>query len=137
MSRKALPAQRKDRVVNGDADEKGKLGLFRNAQLSLLLTSYLQSPRTSVPAATPPKQQTRLYGSRSTRNAIIAYAKDASTGTSPLGKRSAQLQTVNKRYGNETGGYRHSKIYRSSARWTSGKELCLCEWCARPTKPVA
>ena len=136
MSRKAPSAQRKDRVVNGDAGEKGKLVCFATHH-SVLLTSYLQSPRTSVPAATPPKRPTRLYGSRSTQNAIIAYAKDASTGTSPLGKRSARLQTVNKRYGNETGGYRRSKIYRSSVRWTSGKELCLCEWCARPTKPVA
>jgi len=136
MSRKAPSAQPKDRVVNGDVDEKGKLVCFAT-HTSVLLTSYLQSPRTSAPAATPPKRPTRPYGSRSTQNAIIAYAKDASTGTSPLGKQSARLQTVNKRYGNETGGYRHSKIYRSSARWTSGKELCLCEWCARPTKPVA
>lgn len=136
MSRKAPSAQRKDRVVNGDASEKGKLVCFATHN-SVLLTSYLQSPRINVPAATPPKQPTRLYDSKSIQNAIIAYAKDASTGTLLLGKRSAQLRTVNKRYGNGTGGYRRSKIYRSSVRWTSGKELCLCEWCARPTKPVA
>src|ERR1700733_4191052 len=58
MSRKAPSAQRKDRVVNGDAGEKGELVCFATHNSLVLLTSYLQLPRTSVPAATPPKRPT-------------------------------------------------------------------------------
>src|ERR1700733_807408 len=48
MSRKASSAQRKDRVVNGDAGEKGKLVCFVRHNSLVLLTSFIFSCRGSV-----------------------------------------------------------------------------------------